>query len=172
MDGSHCKETTEDYVALDIREIKRHGLIDTEEMPEELPGVARIEWISSGFGGGEGHYLRPWFRCPGEKCGRRVAILYERKDPDEHPRWACRKCLDLCYPVELEDRVGRLIRKSAKARVKLGDGHAKPKGMHHETYVKLGIEYLQIQRELSEALQERTVLLLETMERERIKFDL
>src|SRR5829696_5138687 len=129
MDGSACKKTTEDYFALDVREVKRHGVIDAEAMQEELAGVARIEWISAGFGGspGEDYALRPWFLCPREKCGRRVAILYGRTVPDEHPRWACRKCLDLCYPVELEDRVERLLRKSAKARAKLGDGHTKPK---------------------------------------------
>ena len=85
MDGSQCKETTEDYFALDIREVKRHGLIDAEEMPEELVGVATIEWISAGFGAGEGYALRPWFLCPRDNCGRRVAILYGRTDPDEHP---------------------------------------------------------------------------------------
>ena len=85
MDGSHCKETTEDYFALDIREVKRHGLIDAEAMPEGISDVARIEWISSGFGSGEGYARRPWFLCPREDCGRRVAILYGRTEPDKHP---------------------------------------------------------------------------------------
>jgi len=183
MDGSQCKETTEDYFALDIRKVKRHGLIDAEAMPEELPGLARIEWISSGFArAAEGCYLRPWFRCPGrsqekcgEKCGRRVAILYgrmEEDEPAEDPGWACRKCLNLCYKVELEDRVGRLLRKWAKARAKLGDGHTKPKRMHHKTFVRLGIEYLKIQRELSDAFRERHLHTLERMEKERIAYDL
>ena len=166
------KGTTEDYIALDIREIKRNGLIDAEAMPENLPGVAPIEWVSSGFGFGEGYALRPWFLCPREKCGRRVAILYGQTEPDERLRWACRTCLDLCYPVELEDRVERIQRKSRKARAKLGSGHAKPKRMHHKTFVRLGLEYLKIQNELSEARQERIALLWETMEREKIKYDL
>jgi len=168
------KETTEDYFALDVRQLKREGLIDAEEMPEELAGVAEIEWISSGFGAGEGYALRPWFRCPQEGCGKRVAILYGRPDTDEEPGWACRGCLDLCYPVELEDRVARLQRKSAKARARLGPRPdlAKPKRMRHETFVRLGREYLEIQIELSEALHERTMGMLETMEKERIAFDI
>lgn len=171
--GSPCKETTEDYFALDIRAVKRHSLIDTGQ--EELLGISPIEWIPSGFGAGEGHYLRPWFRCPREKCGRRVAILYGRMEEDElveDPRWACRKCLNLCYKVELEDRVGRLLRKSAKARAKLGDGHTKPNRMHDKTFVRLGIEYLKIQRDLSDALRERRLHTWETMEKERIAYDL
>jgi len=170
VDGSESKETTEDYFALDIREVKRHGLIETGQ--NELVGIARIEWISAGFGAGEGHFLRPWFRCPRKKCWKRVAILYGRTDEDEHPGWACRRCLNLCYKVELEDRAERLQRKSSKLRAKLGDGHTKPKRMHHETFVRLGIEYLEIQRELSGAMHERTMGMLETMEKEKIAYDL
>jgi hypothetical protein len=35
LSGSSCKDTTEDYFNLDIREIKRHGLIapDQQEVP-------------------------------------------------------------------------------------------------------------------------------------------
>jgi len=168
------KETTEDYFALDVREVKGLGLIDAEAMPEEIPGVARIEWIPAGFGSKVG-FLRPWFLCPGrsqEKCGKRVAILYGRTETDEHPGWACRGCLNLCYKVELEDPAERLQRKSSKLRAKLGDGHTKPKRMRHETFVRLGIEYLEIQKELSEALHERTMGLLETMEKEKIAYNL
>jgi hypothetical protein len=49
LTGSPSKETTEDYFALDIREAKRYGLIAPGL--QELPGIARIEWITSGFGG-------------------------------------------------------------------------------------------------------------------------
>lgn len=94
---SSCKETTLDYFALDIREVKRFGLIVRGQ--EEILGVARLEWIPAGFGGAEGGFLRPWFLCPRAGCHRRVAILYE--DPGIHPAWACRICLGLCYPSEL-----------------------------------------------------------------------
>ena len=106
------KETTEDYFALDIRQIKRHGLI--APLAEEIPGVARLEWITSGFGAGEGYALRPWFLCPKDGCHRRVAILYTRMPEEgsdplrvsytsldtpllDAPIWACRMCRELCY---------------------------------------------------------------------------
>jgi hypothetical protein len=56
LDGSPCKQTTEDYFALDIRAVKRHGLIAPDQ--EEIPGVAHIEWAPAGFGSDLG-LLRP-----------------------------------------------------------------------------------------------------------------
>ena len=170
LDGSACKETTEDYFALDIRAVKRHGLIADGQ--EEIPGVARIEWISAGFGAGDGHVLRPWFLCPREECHRRVAILYGKTDPAVHPAWACRTCLNLCYPVEREDRVGRAIRRMNKARFKLSPGATKPKRMRHETFVRLRREYLEAQKELLDAQWERSLRMVQQMEQERIKYDL
>ncbi len=73
LDGTPCKETTEDYFALDIRAVKRHDLIADGQ--EEILGVACIEWVSPGFGASESYALRPWFLCPREGCQRRVAIL-------------------------------------------------------------------------------------------------
>ena len=64
-----AEETTEDYFALEIREVKRHGLMAPEA--EEIPGVARLEWIPAGFGGELGGFLRPWFLCPRAGCQRR-----------------------------------------------------------------------------------------------------
>jgi hypothetical protein len=61
---------------------------------------------------------------------------------------------------------------SRKARAKLGDGRTKPKRMRHRTFVRFGREYLKIQHELSEAQHDRILRTLETMERERIEFDL
>jgi hypothetical protein len=170
LDGKACKETTEDYFALDIRAAKRHDLISVDQ--EEIPGIARIVWISAGFGTGEGHALRPWFLCPREGCQRRVAILYENTNPTIYPAWACRMCLDLCYPVERENRVERAIRRMQKARAKLGPGDTKPKRMRHETFVRLGRKYLEARKELVEAQRERLLRTLEQMEQEKIKYDL
>ncbi len=170
MSLTPSKESTEDYFALDIRAVKRHGLIS--QGAEEIPGVALIEWTSSGFGAGEGHFLRPWFLCPRDGCARRVAILYGRTDTESHPMWACRKCLDLCYPVEREDRARRALRRMNKARAKLGPGDEKPKRMRHETFVRLGIKYLEARKELIEAMREQHFPTLEQMEQERIKYDL
>jgi hypothetical protein len=164
------KKTTEDYFALDVRAVKRHGLI--AQGAEEIPGVALIEWASSGFGASEGQFLRPWFLCPRDGCQRRVAILYGRTDTESHPEWACRKCLNLCYPVEREDRVGRSLRRMLKARAKLGPGDEKPKRMRHETFVRLGVKFLKARKEFREAMREQHFRTLEQMEQEKIKYDL
>lgn len=170
MSLTPSKETTEEYFALDIREVKRHSLIVPDQ--EEIPGMARLEWISSGFGTGEGHALRPWFLCPRAGCQRRVAILYGKTDPRIYPAWACRTCLDLCYPVERENRAERAMRKMLKARVALGPGDTKPKRMRHKTFVRLGIKYLEARKELVEAQQEQFYRLAEQMERERNAYEL
>ncbi len=172
LTGSPSKETTEDYFALDIREAKRYGLIAPGL--QELPGIASIEWMTSGFGGAAatGCYLRPWFRCPREKCGKRVAILYGRMPENGTPSWACRTCRDLCYPVELENRSERAGRRMRKRRDRLGPGTEKPKRMRHETFVRLGRQYLEAVKEYNEASREWTIHFLEQMEKERIKFDL
>ncbi len=171
LGGGPRKETTEDYFALDIREVKRYGLVAPGQ--DEIFGVAHLEWVPAGFGGERGGFLRPWFLCPREGCGRRVAILYgNTTNPEIHPAWACRKCLDLCYPVELEDRVGRALRKMVKARDRLGPGDAKPKRMRHETFARLGRKYLEARKELVEAQRERMCRFLEQMEQEKIKYDL
>ncbi len=170
LDGTPCKETTEDYFALDIRAVKRHDLIADGQ--EEILGVARIEWVSPGFGASESYALRPWFLCPRKGCQRRVAILYGKTDPAVHPAWACRTCLGLCYPVEREDRFERAIRRMLKARAKLGPGDTKPKRMRHETFVKLGREYLKARKEVAEASWERSLRMIQQMEQERIKYDL
>jgi hypothetical protein len=168
LDESPRKETTEDYFPLDVREVRRHGLIGPDQ--QELPGVARIVWIPAGFG--LPRALRPWFLCPRDECGTRVAILYGRSPETDAPSWACRTCRDLCYPVELEDRAERAARKMHKRRDRLGPGAQKPKRMRHETYVRLGVEYLEAVKEFNEAHRERTAHFLEQMEKERIRFDL
>jgi hypothetical protein len=179
MTGGTCKETTEDYRALDIREVRRHGLI--EDGQEELPGIARIEWTSSGFGAaedwsgdGSGYALRPWFLCPRPECQKRVAILYERKDDEEPgaPRWACRTCRNLCYPVELEDRTGRSIRRLNKVRFKLNPDRTRPKRMRQTTYVRLARQYLKAHKELQEASRQRFLHGVKQAEQEKVRYDL
>ena len=46
-----------------------------------------ISWTTCNYGG-----KRPWFICPEEGCGRRVAKLYLRKG-----YFLCRNCHDLTY---------------------------------------------------------------------------
>ncbi len=179
--GYSDRRTTEDLLSLDVRDLKRDGLIaEGQEAFAIAQGVEpRLTWELSGFGAGDGFFLRPWFVCPGEGCRRRVAILYL-----EGLRFLCRQCLDLAYPSQRESPLGRARRKAEKARSKLGpDSDPRPKGMHHRTFVRLGREYLAAHREhvalynawaarLSEQLSERHSRMLEEMEQERIEFDL
>ncbi len=149
-----AKRTTDDLLSLDVREMKREGRIVPEQ--EELIVREGVEipltWTSSGFGGGEGHFLRPWFVCSGTGCSGtgRVAILYL-----EGLRLRCRRCLDLAYPSQREDALGRAKRRAEKARRKLGpDSAPRPKGMHHRTFVRLGREYISAHNEHVEAYNE------------------
>jgi hypothetical protein len=92
-----------------------------------------LEWTACRFGG-----WRPWFACPGEGCGRRVAVLYGRR------LFLCRHCHGLAYASTRESAGERATRKAQKVRMRLG-GTAnllapfppKPKGMHWRTYARL-----------------------------------
>lgn len=159
----NAKRTTEDLRALDVRALMREGHIapGQEELIIEIPSLAgaeikvRLVWKPSGMlAAGVGdlrHYLRPLLECPGKAgelpCGRHAAILYleERKPP---PQFLCRICLDLAYPSQRGSALDRAVRRREKARSKLGpDSAPRPKGMHHETFVRLGHEYLAAYRE-------------------------
>lgn len=74
------------------------------------------------FGG-----TRPWLHCP--RCPARVAILYLRGG-----RFVCRHCARVAYSSQCEDEIGRAWRRQAKLEARLGDGWARPKGMHHRTH--------------------------------------
>lgn len=171
-DESPRKETTEDYFALDIREAKRYGLIAPDQ--QELPGLAHIEWITSGFCGAAagGCYLRPWFLCPRDECGKRVAILYGRIPETGAPSWACRTCRDLCYPVERENRAERALRKLRKARARIGPPESpRPKRMRHKTFVRLGRAYLQAAEDCQDAMQEQLSWHLKQMHFEQMQHE-
>ncbi|WP_322867341.1 hypothetical protein U5922_014830 [Aquicoccus sp. G2-2] len=98
----------------------------------------QIEWTPCHLGG-----ARPWFLCPAQGCGRRVAILYGGAI------FACRHCHRLAYPSENESRHDRATRQAEKLRDRLqwppgileGSGWGKPKHMHHATYRRLVAEY-------------------------------
>ncbi len=108
------RQTTDQLPALDVRSLKREGLIvpgqehvnvlvrfrrrrkehdddDVEVVrpgPEHVELVARLRltWTACNYGGAG----RPWFVCPG--CERRAAILYGTAPP-----LLCRSCLGLVY---------------------------------------------------------------------------
>jgi hypothetical protein len=108
--------TTDEVPALDVRDLKRKGLITAgqerigvvtrfrkrsranlapgEKRIVELIANLRLTWTPCNYGGS-----RPWFLCPGEGCGRRVAIVY---GPSSPPR--CRLCRGLSYASQLRLR--------------------------------------------------------------------
>lgn len=78
------------------------------------------------------HYgnTRPWFACP--HCWARVAVIYFRRGG-----FYCGKCDRVAYYSQREDAIGRAWRVQQKAEAKLGEGWARPKGMHHKTRERL-----------------------------------
>jgi hypothetical protein len=126
-----------DRVVLSYRHRGRLGS-EWEDVEEPVP----LEWTSCNFGG-----ERPWFVCPGvvngAACGRRVALLY---GPGKY--FLCRHCYDLRYESQREDKKDRALRRAQKIRQRLG-GSAnmmepfpeRPKGMHHDTYMRLYWEH-------------------------------
>ena len=57
---------------------------------------------------------RPWFICPAQRCGRRVAILYGGGI------FACRHCHRLAYESARESAGDRAARKADRLRDRLG----------------------------------------------------
>lgn len=145
------KRTTKEYRSLDVRELKRCGLIF--EGQKQVENVASLQWTSCNFDGS-----RPWFVCPGDDCGRRTAILYFI---DATLR--CRSCGDLAYASQHEDELGRARRREKKARARFiepGEEFvAKPKGMHNKTFVRLGRAYLKARAERQELAIEKSAML-------------
>lgn len=92
-----------------------------------------VAWTAMHFGG-----ARPWFLCPAQGCGRRVALLYC------DGVFACRRCHQLVYESQRETPIDRASRRANALRTKLGwklgilhgEG-GKPKGMHWRTFVQL-----------------------------------
>jgi hypothetical protein len=115
-----------------------------EDVEEPVP----LEWTPCNFGG-----VRPWFIYPGVmngvRCGRRVAILY---GPRKY--FLCRHCYDLRYESQRKDKAGRALRRALKIRQRSG-GSAnmaahfpeKPKGMRHDTYMRLFWEHYEAEWE-------------------------
>ncbi len=94
-----------------------------------------LEWTACRYGG-----QRPWFLCPAQACGRRVAILYIGNGG----LFTCRHCRQLVYVSQRESDLDRIIRKADKIRDRLewqpgiiNPPGGKPKGMHWRTYEKL-----------------------------------
>ncbi len=122
---------------------------------EDVRESVSLDWTPCNFGG-----ERPWFVCPGVvngvRCGRRVAILY---GPGKY--FLCRHCYDLRYESQRENGTHRALRRAQKIRERLG-GSAnmtepfpeKPKGMHHDTYMRLFWEHHEAETEQLAGMRE------------------
>lgn len=115
--------------------IYRHRKNNGEWKNEQYP--VSLSWTACTYGG-----KRPWFLCPAQGCGRRVAILYGGAI------FACRHCYKLAYACQREKGMDRATRRADRIRDRLkwqpgilnasGD---KPKGMHWRTYERLKDEH-------------------------------
>lgn len=108
----------------------RHG--GAEGQAIEVP--VALTWTPCHFGG-----QRPWFVCPGEGCGRRVAILYGAGHD-----FRCRHCCHLAYDSQRHDYPTRLLTRAQQTRRRLGGSGSlmepfppRPRGMHERTYRRL-----------------------------------
>jgi hypothetical protein len=142
--GEDGRKTTDDLPALDVRKLKRAGLIGPGQ--KQLEGVAHLAWTPCNFGGS-----RPWFVCPGDGCARRVAILYG----PEPGQLLCRHCRDLTYQSQRTWELGRAEWRTEKAAERLAPDGGRPKGMHHTTFLKLTRDYLEAVEEQEALTQER-----------------
>ena len=168
------KQTTDLVPCIDIRECKRHPDLLPEDwilydkwssvsvfyrwksdsdsfeiLIEEIDRSSilnvEVNFTHCRFGG-----QRPWFSCPGNDCShRRAAILYF------HPLGLrCRKCSNLSYASQYEDKMFRRLRRANKLRLQLGGRQGltnpmpeKPRYMHWATYERLYYEIIDIEIE-------------------------
>ena len=89
------------------------------------------------------------FHVNGIPCGKRAVKLY-----GAGRYFLCRGCYGLSYGVQRERGMDRVLRKTNKARMKLGGEPAmngffpdKPKGMHWRTYQRLRLEAVNAEAE-------------------------
>ena len=115
----------------------RHRIGPGEEW-EDVQEHVFLDWSACNFGG-----ERPWFVCPGDGCGQRVAVLYGLGK-----YFLCRYCYDLVYESQRENEMHRALRRAQAIRERLGGSanmtkpfSEKPKGMHWKTYERLWWEH-------------------------------
>lgn len=192
------KGTTEDHRSIDVRWLKREGLLTpgshrhitwkrrgevyAEVNIDAEPGrVVLTHLQKSGSDqwnlvkypvpvkttpchiGGE----RPWFICPTDGCGRRIAVIYC------DGVFACRTCHKLVYASQREDETDRVRRKADRIRDRLGwprglwnGSHwGKPKGMQWSTYDRLRAEHRELENRVNSAFIARAIALFPSIGR-------
>lgn len=102
---------------------------------------------------------RTYFICSGvgsgHACGRRVVKLYATRD-----YFLCRHCLGLAYACQNENAGDRALRRSVKARKRLGAGPSvlaplpimKPMRIHWNTFSRLHADAAKADAQAKEAL--------------------
>jgi hypothetical protein len=159
---SQLREKCEDYLALDIRQLKARGRLQPgsfrwQWLRDDEP-LANISIVASPHDLGLSYWWaahgaeprkviqqialtwtpcrlggrRAWFLCP--DCKRRCAVVY---GVHHLGGFACRRCMRLAYESEAEDAVGRLSRKLLKLEARLGEDGGKSKSMRWRTYERL-----------------------------------
>ena len=101
---------------------------------EEASYQTRLTFTRPHYGG-----LRPWFRCPSTRCGRRCAVLYL---PNGGARYLCRRCYRLTYESTRLQQGERLRRRAdyilERAGIEdQGDWFARPPGMHWRRFTRV-----------------------------------
>ena len=71
------KPTTDQIPTLDVRSLRRTGVAITRPGQERIGDGSKTDLVDPpGVDPLQLRRLEAWFLCPGEGCGRRVAILY------------------------------------------------------------------------------------------------
>jgi hypothetical protein len=106
------------------------------DAPKIIEQRVVLSFVPAAFGG-----ARAYFLCPGAECGRRVSVLYFRRDT-----FRCRHCHGLAYESQREDARRRARRRADKLRAPLGWPQrrlltlpilVRPKGMWTRNFVRL-----------------------------------
>jgi hypothetical protein len=119
--------TDPDRITFAYRYLRSDGFWRDVECP------VSITWTPCHYGG-----KRPWFVCPAQGCGRRVAILYL------DGVFACRRCYQCVYESQRRAGWERALAKAQRIRMRLGGSGSvyepfplRPKRMHRTSYAKL-----------------------------------
>ncbi len=161
--------TVDDYPRIDIRLMKRRGMLDAgksgalswscreslvctvnyECHPDRLDLIQHSERHAVRFDTTPCHYggKRQWFLCPG--CTRRVAVLCGVEDV-----FRCRHCHQLPYLSQNTTLLRRLIRRRQHIEKRLfedgsGQRWRKRKGLHYQTFSRGLKRYFEIERQIN-----------------------